>query len=100
MPQSEYSDLERAIMAMQERKEAAGVTDAEISPNDVTRMTFSGLDLDIDELLAVEPFLMPTIEVAAKANIPAQKIIAGMWIDGLATGVLMERMRRERDDGD
>lgn len=84
-----------AIRLYDERKDAVGVGLHGVHGEDTVRLVFSGLDLDLDELISLRPVLLtaPISAINRGANIAG--VIEGMWVDGLATGLLLARLRED-----
>lgn len=78
------NEVMRATEMLTERKLAGGYdpTAVNVVTNDVIQRTLVGLDLNLDEVNEVALHMWP-------------QIVASVWADGLATGVLLEREVRK-----
>lgn len=105
------TELTRAMKALQDRRDAAlGV--AECPPlaeairitnekmrdpaaaEDFNRKAFSGLDIDLDEVETFNQALFGMFITLVMAGGGHVQAITTIWLDGLATGILLERQRR------
>jgi hypothetical protein len=87
--------LEKAMRAMEERKDAAGAFEDAPSPESVTRAAFSGLDIDFDEAISLKPLVGAAMAPPLLAGVNPMEIVFGFWLDGFATGILLEKQRSE-----
>ncbi len=87
-----------AIRAYDERKDAAAIPEHGEHSEDVIRLVMSDLDLDFDELLSLQRVLLPAPVKALMAGEDPRSIVFGMWVDGLATGLFLAKMREEAGD--
>lgn len=96
MPEPTIKD---AIRLYEERKRASGVSGNDPNPQgeDIVRRVLSGLDLDFEELLDLRSSLAgaPMNTIAMGGGLP--HVLVGQWVDGLATGLLLARLREEAD---
>lgn len=95
-----HSELGAAIDAYNDRKMAATSGSLPdhgpgnvIAERDVLRKAFSGADLDLDELAEIELIVGAHGVEAMVRGISPIKVISGSWIDGLNTGIILERRR-------
>lgn len=92
------NEVMRATEILTERKLAGGFDPhcVNVVSSDVIQRTLVGLDLNLDEVNEVAIKMAQGVMPAIVAGLPWPQIVASMWADGLATGVLLEReVRRE-----
>jgi hypothetical protein len=88
--------LEDALEALNARKTSASAgRDFDLHGDDVTRLVFSGLDLNFDDLnemgeAAAMHFIMCAV---SNPEEPINTAVASAWIDGVVTGIIFERLR-------
>jgi hypothetical protein len=93
-------EIESAIKRLEERKLASGVVGdkyGELQGEDATRRVFSGLDLDIDEVFEVHRIMARTVLGGLAEGNNAVLVGAGMWFDGLVTGLLIAEARQREE---
>lgn len=100
--------LERAAEIVNARKRAVGVKDTEgkLGDDDFARLCFSGLDLDLAEIdhyrrEAIRAGVESITRSVSRGDPNPEAIataLAGMWVDGLMTGVHVGR-EQEKSDG-
>ena len=96
------ADVSDAARALDARKDAllAGDAPGVLEPDEF-RLMWAGLEIDYDDAQKVAE---RAAEVAA-ANMHGRRahpmqILAGLWADGLATGVLLADMRAREESGE
>lgn len=97
-------EIERAVERYEARKTAiyAG-GDRESLDQDRMRTLLVGLDIDLDELndfrhAVVEASLevfSRALDEGLNAHMALAHTLAGTWVDGIVTGILMEQDRKE-----
>lgn len=94
---SAQNEVERAAEILTERKLAGGFDPNRVNVvgNAVIQRTLIGLDLNLDEVNDVAVHMAGGVVPALMAGLPWPHILASMWADGLATGVLLEREVRK-----
>lgn len=82
---------------MEDRKIAAGVTHGEgqVVNDDQMRAVWSGLDLELAEVDAFRRQVMEAAYASELAGIPGCAVAAGMYFDGIATGILIAEQREK-----
>lgn len=93
-------EIAAAIKRLEERKLATGIDGdkaGQFQDEDGTRRAFSGLDLDIDEVFAFNVVMVRTTLSGIAEGNPAGLVGAGMWFDGLATGLMIAEARAREE---
>jgi hypothetical protein len=96
-------EIEEAVDRLADKKRAAGVeVDGQTTGEDGARMVFSGLDFDMAELGEMRAAATAAVLGGMSNNLsdgmrPEEALahaIAGAWVDGIATGVIMGEARK------
>lgn len=88
-------EIREAMVRMEERKIAAGIGGSfgQVCEEDITRATFSGLDLDVDEIYELQPLVAASFMGAVLQGLDPGLAAAGLYWDGIATGLLIAEQR-------
>lgn len=86
-------EVEDAIERYTARKNAAAIDPAKMSTLEQARLALSGLDLDLDEIVGLRDHVAMDMHGALTSGVPAFEIVFGMWMEGVAIGVELEKGR-------
>lgn len=93
-------DVREAMLAFQRRKSAADPLGAIHATHDELRAFGSrlgvGLDVDLDEVLAVSAVFIPAYEAIEASGFDRGIASQGAWLDGFYTGLILAQRREER----
>lgn len=98
---SDRPTLAQAVEAMLERKEAAqgGVRrNGEDATLEVWSLIVSGLDLNVEEAAEVGyQFASSLLKIMMETGVLEAQNVASLWVDGLATGLLLADLRQRAE---
>jgi hypothetical protein len=90
-------EIKAAAERMEARKEAALVDNdaliGEMVGEDTARLIFSGVGLDFDEILELTPGIKMTILGGLFQGLSPDSMGAGLYFDGIVTGLLIAEAR-------
>lgn len=100
----EQGEIERAIARYNDRKDAikeglGGNLEVRDMGEENMRLLLAGLDIDLGELDFFRRKALGAVLGVAQQNpeIPVEHLIAGTWVDGFVTGVILGEGRRGAD---
>lgn len=93
-------EIEAAVDRLKERKAAASIDVSgfgEAVDVEVFRRIWSGLDLDMDEVLERAQSVRYSAFGSLSSGMNAVDVVAGYWFDGIATGLLIAEARAREE---
>lgn len=88
-------EINIALDRLEERKAAAAALPDRLSTPEQTRLVWSGLDLDYEEISGLMPEVFASVLQAVVGGVPVHQVGAGMWFDGIAIGLLIAEQRHQ-----
>jgi hypothetical protein len=87
-------EIRIAAQRMEDRKEAAQIPGmGGMVAEDTARMIFSGVGLDFDEIMELTPRVKATILAGLVRGLAPTAMGAGLYFDGIVTGLLIAEAR-------
>lgn len=91
-------EIRAAAQRMEARKDAAQIAGiGQMVDEDTARMIFSGVGLDFDEVMEMTPRVQSAIFIGLLQGLAPTAIGAGLYFDGIVTGLLIAEAR-EREE--
>lgn len=91
------AEIQAAAERMEARKEAAMVDNdsvvGEMVGEDTARLTFSGVGIDFDEIMELTPGIKIAILGGLFQGLSPDAMGAGLYFDGIVTGLLIAEAR-------
>lgn len=97
---AESDEVHRAGMQLHFIKQELDLDNERLEPIDQSRLMLERFGFDADEVVGdhdVAMRLLTSFVNGSKNGVPIGNLVHGIWIDGIMTGVQIERNRRESD---